>query len=82
MALIALENAGETGIVQDIQPWQLPINAWSGGNNVRMEHGSVFKCKGYSSVMETCPIAPDHRGFHNIARGFPHMPRRVARRIR
>jgi len=60
MALIPLENAGETGIVQDIQPWQLPINAWSDGNNVRMEHGSVFKCKGYSSVMATCPIAPYH----------------------
>ena len=63
MALIPLENAGETGIVQDIQPWQLPINAWSDGNNVRMEHGSVFKCKGYSSVMETCPIAPYHIGY-------------------
>ena len=60
MALIPLENAGQTGIVQDIQPWQLPINAWSDGNNVRMEHGSVHKCKGYSSVMETCPVAPYH----------------------
>ena len=60
MALIPLENAGQTGIVQDIQPWQLPINAWSDGNNVRMEHGSVHKCKGYSSVMATCPIAPYH----------------------
>ena len=60
MALIPLENAGQTGIVQDIQPWQLPINAWSNGNNVRMEHGSVHKCKGYSSVMATCPIAPYH----------------------
>ena len=60
MALIPLENAGQTGIVQDIQPWQLPINAWSDGNNVRMEHGSVLKCKGYSSVMATCPIAPYH----------------------
>jgi hypothetical protein len=60
MALIPLDNAGQTGIVQDIQPWQLPINAWSDGNNVRMEHGSVLKCKGYSSVMATCPIAPYH----------------------
>jgi len=60
MALIPLENAGQTGIVQDIQPWQLPINAWSDGNNVRMEHGSVMKCKGYTSVMATCPIAPYH----------------------
>ena len=60
MALIPLENAGQTGIVQDIQPWQLPINAWSDGNNVRMENGSVLKCKGYSSVMATCPVAPYH----------------------
>ena len=60
MALIPLDNAGQTGIVQDIQPWQLPINAWSDGNNVRMENGSVLKCKGYSSVMATCPVAPYH----------------------
>ena len=69
MALIPLENAGQTGIVQDIQPWQLPINAWSDGNNVRMEHGSVHKCKGYGSVMETCPVAPYHVVYIKDAEG-------------
>ena len=69
MALIPLENAGETGIVQDIQPWQLPINAWSDGNNVRMEHGSVHKCKGYGSVMATCPVAPYHVVYIKDAEG-------------
>jgi hypothetical protein len=60
LALIALENAGQAGIVQDIQPWQLPPGVWSDGNNVRMENGSVQKCRGYSSVMETCPVVPYH----------------------
>ena len=69
MALIPLENAGQTGIVQDIQPWQLPINAWSDGNNVRMEHGSVHKCKGYGSVMATCPVAPYHVVYIKDAEG-------------
>ena len=60
MGLVALENAGQQGIIRDIQPWQLPPGVWSDGNNVRMEHGSVQKCKGYSSVMETCPVDPYH----------------------
>lgn len=61
MTLIPIENAGEIGIVKDIAPWQLPTNAFSDGNNVRMTpQGAVEKCEGYSSVMATVPIAPYH----------------------
>ena len=37
MALIPIDNVGETGIVKDIYPWQLPPNVWSDGNNGRWE---------------------------------------------
>ena len=39
MALIPVENVGETGIVKDINPWQLPPNVWSDGNNDATGYG-------------------------------------------
>ncbi len=58
MALIPVDNLGQVGIVKDIAPFQLPPNAWSDGNNIRVEHGAIIKSPGYSSVIETCPVAP------------------------
>jgi len=58
MALIPIDNVGEVGIVKDINPWQLPPNVWSDGNNVRSEHGAIVKSPGYSEVMATVPVAP------------------------
>ena len=60
MALIPVENVGETGIVKDINPWQLPPNVWSDGNNVRVEHGAIVKSPGYAEVLATCPVTPYH----------------------
>ena len=57
MAIIPVDNLGQVGIVKDIAPFQLPPNAWSDGNNIRVEHGAIIKSPGYSSVIETCPIA-------------------------
>ena len=58
MALIPVNNVGEVGIVKDINPWELPPNVWSDGNNVRSEHGAITKSPGYAEVMATCPIVP------------------------
>jgi len=58
MALIPIDNVGEIGIVKDINPWQLPPNVWSEGNNVRAEHGAIQKSPGYLEVMESCPVDP------------------------
>ena len=58
MALIPVNNVGEVGIVKDINPWELPPNVWSDGNNVRAEHGAITKSPGYAEVMATCPIVP------------------------
>ncbi len=60
MALIALENPGQAGIVKDIAPWQLPANIWSSGNNVRTDQGAIKKVLGWSSIIETVPVAPYH----------------------
>ena len=41
MALIPIDNAGQVGIVKDINAWQLPNNVWTDGNNIRAEHGAI-----------------------------------------
>jgi len=58
VALIPVNNVGEVGIVKDINPWELPPNVWSDGNNVRAEHGAITKSPGYAEVMNTVPVAP------------------------
>ena len=58
---------GETGIVKDINPWQLPPNVWSEGIKVRAEHGAIEKSPGYLEVMASCPIAPYYITNHEVA---------------
>ena len=56
--LVPMENIGSVGIITDVPPQQLPLSAWSGGNNVRMTDGYVNKCAGFEEVLATCPITP------------------------
>ena len=58
MSLVPVTNIGEHGIVKDINAWQLPPNAWTEGNNIRVEHNAIQKSPGYLEVMDSCPIAP------------------------
>jgi hypothetical protein len=50
MALIPVDNVGQVGIVKDINPWQLPPNVWSDGNNVRAEHWTQAEIDAYAEV--------------------------------
>ena len=58
MPLIPIENVGQIGIIKDTPPYNLPPNAWSDGNNVRLLDNGVKKVAGYQEVMATCPFAP------------------------
>jgi len=58
MPLVPIENLGQIGIIQDTPPYNLPPNAWSDGNNVRLLDNGVKKVAGYQEVMATCPFAP------------------------
>ena len=58
--LVNIDNAGQYGIVTDIPPYQLPPNAWSGGNNVRVRNSGIKKCAGFEEVFASCPIPPHH----------------------
>ena len=58
MAIVPIENLGELGVIKDVPPYQLPPNAWSDGNNVRVLDNAIKKCKGYQEILATCPISP------------------------
>ena len=58
MPLVPIENVGQIGIIQDTPPYNLPPNAWSDGNNVRLLDNGVKKVAGYQEVFATCPFAP------------------------
>ena len=58
MPIVPITDVGKVGIIEDIPPYNLPPNAWSGGNNVRFLDNGVKKIDGYGEVMATCPFAP------------------------
>ena len=53
-----VSNVGQFGIINDLQPHEIPLNAWSGGQNIRFRDGYVEKFKGYSEVFATPLWAP------------------------
>ena len=58
--VIPIENVGQIGIITDIPPFQLPPNAWSAGNNVRIRDQGIKKCAGFTEIFASCPIPPYH----------------------
>lgn len=50
MPRIIFENMGRVGIVKDRPPHDLPLEAWSDGNNVRFFEDSVQRMLGHSPV--------------------------------
>lgn len=53
MARISFDNVGAIGFIGDVLPHQLPPNAWSGGQNVRMRDGFAKKMEGHTPVYGT-----------------------------
>ena len=67
MPLVPVNDLGKAGIIQDIPPYNLPPNAWSGGNNVRFLDNGVEKVSGYEAIMATVPFAPYYIHPYNTA---------------
>lgn len=57
MALIPIDSVGSIGIIKDKKPHELPLEAWSSGQNVRFTDNYVEKCKG-ESLWQTPTVAP------------------------
>lgn len=60
MDLQRVEVKNPTGILTDPAPSDLPLEKWTGGNNIKFRNGKVTKADGYTSVFPTPPFAPLH----------------------
>jgi len=55
---IRVDNVGQIGVVRDIPSHELPPNAWSDADNVRMQDGAAKKANGYSALWTDPEVAP------------------------
>ena len=60
MPIIKVPNVGQAGIVLDLPPHELPINAWSGGRNVRFRDNCAERFKGQTQVFTSTSVSPYH----------------------
>lgn len=58
MPVFTVADAGAIGIIRDVPGYELPPNAWTNGNNVRMRDGSVHSSRGYADFISPPAIAP------------------------
>ena len=55
---IKIHNVGRIGVIQDIPAHELPPEAWTDAENVRMYDGAVWKAFGHLRVMDPPSIDP------------------------
>jgi len=58
MAILNVDNVAEIGIIKDTPEYELPINAWTDGKNVRFIDNKVEKIKGWEAVYDPPSVAP------------------------
>lgn len=58
MTIRTFTDLGKIGIIKDVQPQELPTNAWSDGINIRFKDGGVERMKGELQVFATPSTIP------------------------
>lgn len=58
MPNLPIRNLGQVGVVTDVNPYDLPINGISKGNNVRFKDGSIMRSNVFRSVLNTTTSTP------------------------
>lgn len=56
--MIPVNDIGSIGIISDVSPEKLPLQAWSTGQNVRFRENTVRKAKGWSEPIGTPTVVP------------------------
>ncbi len=58
--LKSFSNLGQYGINKDLSSHELPVNAWTDGQNARFEHGLVKPFFGHCRIYEPPTVVPYH----------------------
>lgn len=69
MAKAFVNNVGKFGIIHDMPPHTLPLEAWSAGNNVRFHDAVVSRSQGEAAVLGTPSVAPYYLQYWNTLTG-------------
>lgn len=56
--IVPFNGLGDIGVIADLQPHELPLNAWSAARNVRFREGFVEKFLGETPVFDPPTITP------------------------
>jgi hypothetical protein len=60
MTKLTIPVLGKFGVIKDIEPQELPINAWSDCINMRFTDGGVSRIKGEKKIFDTPAVIPYH----------------------
>ncbi len=55
MSILPVRNLSELGIIKDRNPFDLPLNAFSGGTNVRFDNGKAMRSPVFRLVLKDLP---------------------------
>ena len=58
--IVTIDNLGQWGILRDGLSHELPLNAWSGGQNVRFREGYAEKFTGHAEAYGDSAVVPYH----------------------
>lgn len=70
MANLPIRDLGSTGVVTDVDPYNLPFNAFTRANNVRFQSGRVSRAPVFRTVKDSISFSPQHLHGINSSSGF------------
>lgn len=70
MANLPIRDLGSTGVVTDVDPYNLPFNAFTRANNVRFQSGRVSRAPVFRTVKDSISFSPQHLHGINSSTGF------------
>ena len=81
MSILPVRDLGSVGVITDTASYNIPINAFSTGINVRFDEGKVRRAPIFRKVKDSLGFTPRH-AFRNSSRNGLRHCRDGFRRLR
>jgi len=70
MANLPVRDLGSTGVITDVDPFNLPFNAFTRAKNVRFQSGRVSRSPVFRTIKDSISFSPQHLHGINSSTGF------------
>lgn len=70
MANLPIRDLGSTGVITDVDPFNLPFNAFTRAKNVRFQSGRVSRSPVFRTIKDSISFSPQHLHGINSSTGF------------